>query len=152
MATFESAEDLHEHVEVLLHRIDQRYTTGRRSIVALLESSGRPLSIAEVESALPQVPRSSAYRHLADLMAIGVLRKVQAADQFARYELAEGLHHHHHHLICTQCGVVVDVAPDQRFESVVSAMAAALTEQHGFSEVTHALDIFGRCRTCTANA
>ena len=74
--TFESVDDVHEFVDVLLHRIDQRYTVGRRSVVELLASSERPLSISDIEAQLPAIPRSSAYRHLSDLQRAGVVRRI----------------------------------------------------------------------------
>ena len=40
---------------------------GRQAVVELLAAFGRPMSISDIASALPEVPRSSAYRHLSDL-------------------------------------------------------------------------------------
>ncbi len=148
MPTFESLEDLHEFVEVLLHRIDQRYTLGRRAVVALLASFDHPLSISEIESHLPEVPRSSAYRHLSDLQRAGVVRRVAASDDFARFELAEDFLHHHHHLLCTSCGRVIDVTPSNAFERTVARMVHELAEAQGFQATSHALDVIGHCAEC----
>jgi Fe2+ or Zn2+ uptake regulation protein len=141
---------LHELVEVHLHRIDQRYTPGRRAVVELLATAARPLSISEIASAVPDVPRSSAYRHLADLQRAGVVRRIAANDEFARFELAEDLTHHHHHLLCSTCGTVVDVTPSSAFERTVAAMVEELTTQQGFAATSHALDVIGHCATCQA--
>ena len=75
--------ELHELVEVHLRRIDQRYTPGREAVVTLLASFGRPMSISDISQALPDVPRSSAYRHLSDLQVAGVVRRIAASDEFA---------------------------------------------------------------------
>ena len=64
--------DLHDLVEVRLRRVDLRYTSGRRAIVELLASHGHPVSISDIAAELPDVPRSSAYRHLVDLQGAGV--------------------------------------------------------------------------------
>ena len=72
---------LHELVEIHLRRIDQRYTTGRQSVVELLATSGRPLSISDISSAIPEIPRSSAYRHLSDLQRAGVVRRIAANER-----------------------------------------------------------------------
>ncbi|HEY1763089.1 MAG TPA: transcriptional repressor [Acidimicrobiales bacterium] len=140
--------ELHELVEIHLRRIDQRYTTGRQAVVTLLATFGRPMSISDISNALPDVPRSSAYRHLSDLQLAGVVRRIAANDEFARFELAEDLTHHHHHLLCTLCGKVIDVTPSPRFERTVAAMVADLTSQQGFQATSHALDVIGHCATC----
>ncbi len=139
---------LHELVEVHLRRIDQRYTTGRQAVVDVLASFGRPMSISDIASALPDIPRSSAYRHLADLQVAGVVRRIASSDEFARFELAEDLTHHHHHLLCTLCGKVIDVTPSPQFERTVAAMVADLTSKEGFAATSHALDVIGHCATC----
>lgn len=143
-----SHEELHELVEVHLRRIDQRYTPGRQSVVELLATSGRPLTISDIAHAIPEVPRSSAYRHLSDLQVAGVVRRIAANDEFARFELAEDLTHHHHHLLCSSCGRVIDVTPTMEFERTVSAMVDELTRQQGFHASSHALDVIGHCAAC----
>jgi Fe2+ or Zn2+ uptake regulation protein len=140
--------ELHELVEIHLRRIDQRYTSGRQAVVTLLATFGGPMSISDISGALPDVPRSSAYRHLSDLQLAGVVRRIAANDEFARFELAEDLTHHHHHLLCTLCGKVIDVTPSPRFERTVAAMVADLTSQQGFQATSHALDVIGHCASC----
>ncbi|MGH3733581.1 MAG: Fur family transcriptional regulator [Acidimicrobiales bacterium] len=143
-----SHDDLHELVAVHLHRINQRYTPGRQAVVELLATSGRPLSISDIAHAIPDVPRSSAYRHLSDLQGAGVVRRIAANDVFARFELAEDLTHHHHHLLCSSCGRVIDVTPSSDFERTVSAMVDELARQQGFAATSHALDVIGHCASC----
>jgi len=143
-----SHEELHELVEVHLRRLDQRYTSGRQAVVELLATAGRPLSISDIAHAVPDVPRSSAYRHLSDLQEAGVVRRIAANDEFARFELAEDLTHHHHHLLCSSCGRVIDVTPTLNFEQTVSAMVDELARQQGFRASSHALDVIGHCATC----
>ena len=79
---------LHELVEIQLRRVDLRYTAGRRAIVELLLVTGDPVSISDIADRLPSIPRSSAYRHLVDLEAAGVVRRLSAGDEFSRYELS----------------------------------------------------------------
>jgi Fur family ferric uptake transcriptional regulator len=148
LPTFQNIEDLHEFVEVLLRRIDQRYTTGRRVVVGLLASSERPLSISDIEERAPEVPRSSAYRHLSDLQRAGVVRRIAASDEFARFEMAEDFLHHHHHLLCATCGQVIDVTPTPAFERTVTRMVEELSAEQGFVATSHALDVIGHCANC----
>ena len=148
LQTFESVGDLHEFVEVFLRRVDQRYTVGRRAVVELLASFGRPVSISEIEAKIPEVPRSSAYRHLSDLQKAGVVRRIAASDEFSRFELAEDFLHHHHHLLCSSCGRVIDVNPTPAFERTVAKMVLELAGEQGFQVTSHSLDVIGHCANC----
>jgi Fur family transcriptional regulator, ferric uptake regulator len=149
MQTDGAGEALHDLVEVRLRRIDQRYTPGRRAMVDLLTSLGHPVSISDIAAQLPEVPRSSAYRHLVDLQSAGVVRRIAASDEFARFELAEDLTEHHHHLLCSSCGRVTDVTPTPAFERMVAKMVHELAAQQNFHPTSHALDVIGYCSECT---
>jgi Fur family transcriptional regulator, ferric uptake regulator len=148
MPTSPSSEDLHDVVRARLRRIDQRYTTGRRALVDLLRLAGHPVSIADISGALPELPRSSAYRHLVDLQSAGVVRRVAANDEFARFELAEDLTEHHHHLLCTACGTVIDITPSRAFERTVARHLDGLAEAAGFVPQAHRVDVLGVCASC----
>ncbi|WP_327086355.1 transcriptional repressor [Nonomuraea sp. NBC_01738] len=51
---------------------------------------------------------------------------------------------HHHHLVCRRCGHTVEVAgPD------VERWAEAVGSEHGFTGVTHTVEVFGTCSTCS---
>jgi Fur family ferric uptake transcriptional regulator len=52
---------------------------------------------------------------------------------------------HHHHLVCRVCGRAVE-AQSPAVETWVDAMAA----EHGFSDVSHDLEIFGTCSDCAS--
>jgi Fur family ferric uptake transcriptional regulator len=139
---------LHELVEIQLKRADLRYTSGRRAIVGVLASSGHPVNISDISKRLPGVPRSSAYRHLVDLQGAGIVRRIAASDDFARFELTEELTEHHHHLLCTICGRVFDVIPSESFESTVSRVVKDLSHRLGFHPTAHSLDVIGHCAEC----
>jgi Fur family transcriptional regulator, ferric uptake regulator len=141
-------DDLHAVVAVRLRSIDQRYTAGRRAIVDLLVSAGHPVSIGDIASRLPDLPRSSAYRHLVDLQSAAVVRRVAANDEFARFELAEDLTEHHHHLLCTSCGKVIDITPSPAFERTIANQLDALADAEGFLPHSHRVDVLGLCAAC----
>jgi Fur family transcriptional regulator, ferric uptake regulator len=142
------ADDLHALVEGRLRRIDQRYTPGRRAIVDLLVTVGHPVSIGDIADRLPDLPRSSAYRHLVDLQSAGVVRRVAANDEFARFEFAEDLTEHHHHLLCVHCGKVIDITPSAMFERAISRQLDALADAEGFQPHSHRVDVLGLCASC----
>ena len=52
--------------------------------------------------------------------------------------------HHHHHLVCRVCGSTVEVQGRQ-----VEAWATEVAREHGFSDVSHTIEIFGICGACT---
>jgi Fe2+ or Zn2+ uptake regulation protein len=140
-------DNLHSVVEDRLRHVDQRYTSGRRAIVELLTTLG-PVSISDIADHLPDLPRSSAYRHLVDLEAAGVVRRVAANDEYARFELAEDLTEHHHHLLCVDCGRVIDITPSTSFERSVTRHLTDLAAAEGFQTQSHRVDVLGLCAAC----
>jgi len=143
------SEALHGWVEQRLRQACQRYTRGRRNLVELLAKAGHPVSIGDIAALAPQLPRSSAYRHLVDLQQAGVVRRVSTNDEFSRFELAEDLtEHHHHHLLCTRCGRVIDVTPTPEFEHAMKKYLAGLARSNGFAADDHRLDVLGACAAC----
>ncbi|MCV7202317.1 transcriptional repressor [Mycolicibacterium peregrinum] len=50
---------------------------------------------------------------------------------------------HHHHLVCRVCGATVEISGGQ-----VESWAADVAREHGFSDVSHTIEIFGMCRGC----
>jgi Fe2+ or Zn2+ uptake regulation protein len=141
-------DELHTLVEDRLRHVDQRYTAGRRMVVELLVAAGRPVSIGDIADNLPGLPRSSAYRHLVDLQSVGVVRRVAANDEFARFELAEDLTEHHHHLLCTSCGKVIDITPSPAFERAIARQLDRLADAQGFEPHSHRVDVLGQCAAC----
>ena len=76
---------------------------------------------------------------LADTGEIDVLRS----------ELGEAIYRrcsgsHHHHLVCRGCGTTVEVEGP-----TVERWTSAIAAEHGFSAVSHTLEIFGSCPRCT---
>jgi len=51
---------------------------------------------------------------------------------------------HHHHLVCRVCGGTVEVAGP-----AVESWADRVAAEHGYTEVSHTLEIFGTCRACS---
>ena len=117
-------------------------------MVDVLAQTGRPVSIGDIAERLPELPRSSAYRHLVDLQAAGIVRRVAANDEFARFELAEDLTEHHHHFLCTGCGRVSDITPPDAFERTISEQLDQLADAQGFQPHSHRVDVLGLCAAC----
>lgn len=144
-----SLEEVDRLVAEELAQADQRYTRGRRSLVALLAAAGRPLTMPEILELGDALPQSSVYRNLDVLEQLGLVRKVAVAGaEHARYELSEPLLGHHHHLICVLCGLVTDVHFDDEFERQVDATLEAEAAKVGFRPLHHSLDLNGFCADC----
>lgn len=54
---------------------------------------------------------------------------------------------HHHHLVCRNCGLTVELDGPS-----VEKWAARAADDHGFSEVTHVVELFGLCAACTQSS
>ena len=52
---------------------------------------------------------------------------------------------HHHHLVCRSCGRTVEIDGPS-----VERWASKAATDHGFSDVTHVVELFGLCQTCSA--
>ena len=141
---------VHNEAAERLAAQDQRYTGGRRSLVAALLESARPLSVCEIlRLAGVDLPQSSAYRNLAVLMEAGVVARIDTGSDQARFELDEGLSgDHHHHLVCGKCETVADVVAFPRLERALDAAARLAEEESGFDVTGHKIDLVGLCARC----
>ena len=144
------ARDLDVEVAALLRRVGQRFTSGRKTILATLVALDRPVTLPELLEATPGLATSSAYRHLAVLEQAGVVHRiVLAGDEHARFELAEALtDHHHHHLICSNCGAVDDFTVPAKLERSLSDALDQVAATTGFKAAEHRFDLIGLCARC----
>ncbi len=140
--------EIHRTVRDRLDQNDQRYTTGRRAVVDALANTGGPITLPELIDVAPTLAQSSAYRNLAVLEEVGVVRRLVHGADHARYELAEDLTEHHHHLICESCGVVRDVTLTPKLERRLDDAFAVLSAAEGFAPTHHTIDLYGRCADC----
>lgn len=51
---------------------------------------------------------------------------------------------HHHHLVCRECGDTVEIDGP-----AVEQWSEQIAAQHGFSEVSHTVELYGRCAACS---
>ena len=143
-----ATDELHEEAARRRRAHDQRYTRSRRGLVDVLAAADAPLSIPQLRDHDRSLAQSSAYRNLAVLERAGVVHRIVAADDFARYELAEDLTGHHHHLICTQCGDVRDFTMPSAVEADLDRALTGVAAEQGFAADHHRLDLVGRCASC----
>ena len=140
--------DVDDEVAALLRRADQRYTSGRRRLVAALQEGGGPLTITQILAVDGSLAQSSVYRNLTILEDAGAVTRIVTRDDFARYELAEGLTEHHHHLICESCGSIRDVVFDAEIEHALEDALDAIGRAEDFVPHGHTIDVYGTCGAC----
>lgn len=143
-----TGDELDDEITALLQRADQRYTKGRRALVAALRAAGQPVTILQILDAADGLAQSSVYRNLAVLEEVGVVTRIITNDEFARYELAESLTEHHHHLICSACGDVFDFSLGARTEASLDKALHRIADDAGFTVEAHRLDLVGTCARC----
>jgi len=85
---------------------------------------------------------TTVYRHLQALAEAGEVDVLRTADGEAVYRqcAAEA---HHHHLVCRSCGATVEVTGP-----AVERWASKVAGQHGFTDISHTVEVFGTCATC----
>jgi Fur family ferric uptake transcriptional regulator len=125
----------------------QRATRQRAAVAEALARSDRFQSAQELHDQLRQTGASvgltTVYRHLQALAGSGSVDVLRSDDGEARYRACPTAEHHHH-LVCRQCGRSVEVAGP-----AVERWATAVAAEHGFTDVTHTLEVFGTCADCS---
>lgn len=125
-----------------------RRSTRQRSLVRELVAGLETLSSAQdihqrLRAAGETVGLSTVYRALQALSEDGEIDSV-------RNEAGEVLYRrcsttHHHHLVCRGCGRTVELEGP-----AVERWADRAAEEHGFTDVSHTMEIFGLCPDCAA--
>jgi Fur family ferric uptake transcriptional regulator len=122
-----------------------RPTRQRRAIAAVMDSFDDFRSAQEIHALLSErgehVGLSTVYRALqsmADADEIDSLRTEAGESIYRRCSTS-----HHHHLVCRSCGATVEVEGP-----AVEKWTRAVASEHGYSDVSHTLEIFGTCGSC----
>lgn len=144
------SDDVHATVSRRLRAAAMRYSRSRRAVVDVLAEAGRPLTLPEIlmVGTDHDLAQSSAYRNLAELVEVGVVRRLASGDDHGRFELHESLTGHHHHLVCMVCGGVEDFEAPEEFEAGINTLVETAAQQ-GFVVDGHLFDMVGRCATCS---
>jgi len=101
-----------------------------QEVHARLRDAGDPIGLATVYRTLAQ---------MAEQDEVDCIRTPDGQSAYRRCSTG-----HHHHLICRECGRTVEITPP-RFE----AWASQIATEHGFTQIDHELELFGRCAACS---
>ena len=123
-----------------------RSTRQKRALAAVLDSSDRFRSAQDLHAELRQrgehVGLTTVYGQLRVLAEAGEVDALRSDDGETRYRRCVK-DHHHHHLVCRVCGHTVEVEGPE-----VESWSAQVARQHGFTDVSHTLEISGTCGDC----
>ena len=141
-----------EGLVVLLRERGLRMTANRAHILQALLVATVPQSLEQIqEAAAGCSPKHEApdfatvvFRMMALLEELRVARRVHLGRPTSHYELTDG-RHHRDHLVCTDCGRVTPLEG----ACPVEKMESQLAREHGYTELTHSLEFFGRCGPCS---
>lgn len=124
-----------------------RSTRQRAAIAALLENVEEFRSAQELHDELRRrgegIGLTTVYRTLQQMAAAGLVDMLRTDTGESVYRRCSA--DHHHHLVCRACGSAVEIQGGD-----VEAWAADIAHEHGFSDVSHTIEIFGVCGDCAS--
>jgi len=124
----------------------RRPTRQRRAVGEVLNSVDDFRSAQDIHDLLKQrgesVGLTTVYRTLQSLADSGEVDTLRNADGESLYRrCSDG---HHHHLVCRTCGRTVEVEGP-----TVERWAERVAAEHGYVDLSHTLEIFGTCGSCS---
>jgi len=125
-----------------------RSTRQRAALAALLENIDDFRSAQELHDELRKrgegVGLTTVYRTLQQMATAGAVDTLRTDTGESLYRRCS--QQHHHHLVCRACGSTVEISGGE-----VEAWTAEIARNHGFSDVSHTIEIFGVCSRCEAD-
>jgi Fur family transcriptional regulator, ferric uptake regulator len=123
----------------------RRPTRQRAAVAAVLADVEEFRSAQELHAQLrdagEKVGLATVYRTLQAMAADGAIDMLRTDEGEAVYRACST--GHHHHLVCRGCGRTVEVEGP-----VVERWTHKISEEHGFTDISHTLEIFGTCADC----
>jgi len=124
-----------------------RFTKQRTAVIGALDELDDFRSTQEIHDYLRHkgetVGLTTVYRTLTALAESGDVDVIVREDGESVYRSCSDTHHHH--LVCRACGKTVEVEGP-----AVESWADKVSIEHGFTDVSHTLEIFGFCPDCSA--
>lgn len=130
--------------------VHSRATRQRATLLAIMDDTEEFRSAQELHRILLDsgngIGLTTVYRAMQQLVDAGEVDMITITGEEKLYRRCpRGTHHHH--LVCRVCGTAREV----RMPAVERA-ADRLAADHGFTEIDHTLEIFGRCANCSSAA
>ena len=122
-----------------------RSTRQFQAVAAELATSEDFRSAQDIHAAMrargESVGLATVYRALQSLVEFGDADIVKSGSSEAIYRQCS--RSHHHHLVCRWCGRTVEVRGP-----AVETWADKMAAEHGYTDVSHTLELFGTCAEC----
>lgn len=129
-----------------MNSVGIRSTRQRSAVTAALTELNDFRSTQEIHEYLKErgdsVGLTTVYRTLQALSSAGEVDAILREDGESMYRMCSPAHHHH--LVCRSCGLTVEVEGP-----TVEKWADSVSAEHGFTDVSHTLEIFGLCPNCS---
>ncbi|WP_116245002.1 Fur family transcriptional regulator [Nocardiopsis sp. FIRDI 009] len=97
---------------------------------------------ADLRAEGSKIGLTTVYRALQALSDSGEVDVLRTDDGEAVYRACDS-EQHHHHLVCRKCSTAVEIEGP-----AVEKWAAEVGAKHGFTGVTHTVEVFGTCGEC----
>jgi Fur family ferric uptake transcriptional regulator len=131
-----------------LDRSDYRLTEPRKAVATLVAERAGHFSAADLlrdaRAKRLRIGRATIFRTLDILVEIDRVERIDLPNGEHAYVACEPAHHHH--VICSRCGMSLDIA-DAGLRKVVAQIA----RRTGFRIDDHRLELFGLCPGCQAS-
>jgi Fur family ferric uptake transcriptional regulator len=122
-----------------------RTTRQRKAIEALLSEFHDFRSAQQIHATLRErgdnIGLATVYRTLGLMVHSGQVDVLTREDGETVY--LQCSQPHHHHLLCRSCGRSVEIAGQ-----AVVQWADAVAKEHGYTDISHTLEVFGLCPDC----
>lgn len=128
----------------------RRTTRQRLAIDAVLRGTEDFVSAQVVHLRLREagekIGLATVYRTLGQMSEDGRVDVVRNDDGESLYRFCED-DGHHHHLVCRECGYALEVSGP-----AVETWASTVGARNGFTDVSHTIELFGLCASCSRGA
>ena len=124
-----------------------RHTEQREKVLSVFLKTEKHVTVQELHDLVRKEHSGIGYATIARTVKLmcdsGLCRTVDFGDGSQRYEHKYN-HEHHDHLICVNCGKFEEI-----YSPELEQIQHELVAQHGYTQQSHKLDIFGLCPKCT---
>lgn len=128
--------------------VTKRNTPQKQAVNHALASATGFVSAQQLHQTLKahgsSIGLATVYRTLIDLAQTGEADSLQSKEGEVLYRACSTAHHHH--LICRECGLTLELEVKN-----LEKWADEVATEHGFSQPSHNIDIFGICANCRGN-
>jgi len=138
-----------EKISELLRREGLRMTKKREGILHALFEAKAPMTLQEIQAAAGLRSEvtpdyATVFRTIQLMEKLRLVHKVNLQRSRTHYELSDP-RKHYDHLVCRACGEVLLID----IPCPIGDAEKTIARQYGFRDLSHSLEFFGVCSTCS---